>query len=56
VDNILDVYRDPVVDSSAPFGWRYGSIARLGASDFVSPVAARQACALVADLLPSQLP
>src|SRR5262245_36485552 len=55
VDNILEVYRDPIVDSSALFGWRYGSIVRLGASDFVSPVAARQARVLVADLLPSQL-
>ena len=56
VDNILEVYRDPIVDSSAPFGWRYGSIFRLGARDFVSPLAAHQTRVAVADLLPSQLP
>lgn len=55
-DNILEVYRDPIVDSTALFGWRYGSISRLGAGDFVSPLAADQVCVAVADLLPSQLP
>jgi Uma2 family endonuclease len=56
VDNLLEVYRDPIADSSAPFGWRYGSISRLGARDFVSPLAAHQVRVAVADLLPSQLP
>jgi Uma2 family endonuclease len=56
VDNLLEVYRDPIVDSDAPFGWRYGSISRLGTRDFVSPLAARQVDVAVADLLPSQLP
>lgn len=56
VDNLLEVYRDPIVDSTAPFGSRYGSISRLGAGDFVSPLAADQARVAVADLLPSQLP
>jgi Uma2 family endonuclease len=56
VDNILEVYRDPIVDFSAPFGWRYGSISRLGAGDFVRPLAADEARVAVADLLPSQLP
>ncbi len=56
VDNILEVYRDPIVDSTAPFGWRYGWISRLGVGDIVSPLAADQVRVAVADLLPSQLP
>ena len=56
VDKVLEVYRDPIVDSTAPFGWRYGSISRLGAGDFVGPTAAGQVRVAVADLLPSQLP
>lgn len=52
VDHLLEVYRDPVVDPEAPFGWRYGSTSRLGAGDFVNPLAARQARVAVADLLP----
>jgi Uma2 family endonuclease len=55
VDDRLEVYRDPVADSAAPFGWRYASIARLGSRDRVSPLAAHRAEIAVADLLPSQL-
>jgi hypothetical protein len=40
------------VDPAAPFGWRYGSTSRLGADDFVNPLAARQARVAGADLLP----
>ena len=52
VDSLLEVYRDPIPDPDAPFGWRYGSTARLGARDFISPLAAQQARVAVADLLP----
>ena len=52
VDNLLEVYRDPIADPAAPFGWRYGSISRLGPRDFVSPLEARQVRVAVADLLP----
>ena len=52
VDNLLEVYRDPVADPDAPFGWRYGSTSRLGARDFVSPRAAPQVRVAVTDLLP----
>jgi Uma2 family endonuclease len=55
VDDRLDVHRDPVADSTAPFGWRYASIAHLGARDRISPLAAPRAEIAVADLLPSQL-
>jgi Uma2 family endonuclease len=30
VDRVLEVYRDPVQDSAAAFGWRYRSVATLG--------------------------
>ena len=46
------VYRDPIADPAAPFGWRYGSTSRLGPRDFVSPLAARTSRVAVADLLP----
>lgn len=52
VDSLLEVYRDPIADSAAPFGWRYGSISTLGPRDFVSPLEARQVRVAVADLLP----
>jgi Uma2 family endonuclease len=52
VDGLLEVYRDPIADPAAPFGWRYGSISRLGPRDFVSPLEARQVRVAVADLLP----
>jgi Uma2 family endonuclease len=56
VDDVLEVYRHPIADSGAPFGWRYGSVVRLAAGELVSPLAAPQARVRVADLLPSQLP
>lgn len=55
-DNLLEVHRDPVGDSSSPFGWRYASIASLEARDFVTPLAAPGTLVAVAALLPSQLP
>jgi Uma2 family endonuclease len=56
VDDVLEVYRDPIADSGAPFGWRYASIVRLAPGESISPLAAPQARVRVADLLPSQLP
>jgi Uma2 family endonuclease len=56
VDDVLEVYRHPIADSGAPFGWRYGSIVRLAPDESISPLAAPTARARVADLLPSQLP
>lgn len=52
VDSLLEVYRDPIADPAAPFGWRYSSISRLGPRDFVSPLETRQVRVAVADLLP----
>lgn len=52
VDRVLEVYRDPVADASAPFGWRYRSVVVLRAVDVVVPLAFPAARISVADLLP----
>jgi Putative restriction endonuclease len=52
VDRVLEVYRRPIADSSAPFGWRYGSKGVLGPRSSVTPLAASGASILVSDLLP----
>jgi Uma2 family endonuclease len=48
----LEVYRDPVADSTQLFGFRYNSRMILDPADVVSPLAAPQASIAVADLLP----
>jgi Uma2 family endonuclease len=48
----LEVYREPVADAAASFGWRYGSIHTLGVEGTVAPLAAPGAPIRVADLLP----
>lgn len=48
----VEVYREPVPDSTAPFGWRYGRSMTLGPNERVAPLAAPQAAILIADLLP----
>jgi hypothetical protein len=35
VSSVLEVYREPVADSAAAFGWRYGSSLTLGADAVV---------------------
>jgi Uma2 family endonuclease len=52
VDRQLEVYRNPVADSSAPSGFRYADVTILRPGDFVSPLAAPTARVAVADLLP----
>jgi hypothetical protein len=52
VNRTLEVYREPVPDGSAPFGWRYGSVEVLRPPASVSPLAAPDARVAVADLLP----
>ena len=49
---VLEVYREPVRDPAAPFGWRYSRHVVLDASQSVSPSAALGASVRVADLLP----
>jgi Uma2 family endonuclease len=48
----LEVYRDPVEDSSARYGWTYQKVTRLRAGEFITPLAAPHARIAVADLLP----
>src|SRR5262245_15851941 len=52
VNRQLEVYRNPVADSSAPSGFRYADVTIHGPGDFVSPLAAPPARVAVADLLP----
>jgi Uma2 family endonuclease len=49
---VLEVYRHPVADPSAPFGWRYASREVLGPDSSVAPLIAPAARILVSDLLP----
>jgi Uma2 family endonuclease len=51
-DRRLEVYRGPVPDGAARFGWRYGSAQALSADQRVSPLAKPGASVCVADLLP----
>jgi Uma2 family endonuclease len=52
VDDQLEVYRNPVPDSSAPSGFRYADRTVLSPADSVSPLAAPSATVAVAYLLP----
>ncbi len=52
VQRQLEVYRDPVADSTQLFGFRYNRRTILDPVDVVSPLAAPQASITVADLLP----
>ncbi len=48
----VEIYREPVPDAGALFGWRYGRAISLGPDQAVSPLAAPEARIAVADLLP----
>jgi Uma2 family endonuclease len=52
IDNVLEVYRDPVADPEAPYAWRYGSTATLHAGNVVTPLALSHSTVPVFDLLP----
>lgn len=52
VDNVLEVYREPVADRTAPFGWRYARPEVLGPEASAVPLAVPAARILVHDLLP----
>jgi len=52
IDRVLEVYREPAADPSAPFGWRYARCEVFNVSAQVSPLAAPAARIRVADLLP----
>lgn len=52
VDRVLEVYRDPEPDPTAPYGWRYRAVERLGLAAVVSPLALPFVRLAVSDLLP----
>jgi hypothetical protein len=52
VDRVLEVYREPVRDPEAPFGWHYARREVLDPSMLATPLAAPNAGIRVADLLP----
>jgi Uma2 family endonuclease len=52
VDRVLEVYREPVPDSAAPFGWRYGRSEVFDPSARVTPLAAPGSSISVSQFLP----
>ena len=52
IDRVLEVYREPIVDAAAPFGWRYARVEVFDASARVTPRALPGAGIAVASLLP----
>ncbi len=52
VNRVLEVYRLPAADASAPLGYSYRERIRLTAGEAVSPLAFPAATIAVADLLP----
>jgi Uma2 family endonuclease len=52
VDRVLEVYREPVRNPEAPFGWRYARREVLDPAMLATPLAAPRAGIRVADLLP----
>jgi Uma2 family endonuclease len=52
VDRVLEIYRDPVSDPSAVYGWRYRSVSTLAPSAAAIPLAFPSSRLAVADLLP----
>jgi hypothetical protein len=52
VERVLEIYREPVADPSAIYGWRYASRTILGPDASASPLAAPTASIVVHALLP----
>jgi Uma2 family endonuclease len=52
VDRVVEVYRDPGLDPSASYGWRYRSLATFRPPAVVVPLAFPSSAVAVADLLP----
>jgi Uma2 family endonuclease len=52
VSRVLEVYREPVADPAAPYGWRYSRSRTLTGADVVFPAAAPLSRIPIADLLP----
>jgi Uma2 family endonuclease len=52
VDRVLEVYREPIEDSTAPFGWRYARSEVFGISARVTPLGTPESTIAVSQLLP----
>lgn len=52
IAQVLEVYREPVPDAEARYGWRYARREVVPASGRIAPLAAPAALVAVADLLP----
>jgi Uma2 family endonuclease len=52
IDRVLEVYREPIADAAAPFGWRYARVEVFDAASRVTPLALPGAGIAVASLLP----
>jgi Uma2 family endonuclease len=52
VERVVEVYRDPVPDADAPYGWRYASIEAVRPPESVALLAIPSARVTVSDLLP----
>jgi len=52
IDRVLEVYREPGPDPSAPYGWRYRSMVALTPPAVVVPLALPSTRIAAADLLP----
>jgi hypothetical protein len=52
IDRALEIYREPVADARAPFGWRYASRQILEPRSVARPLAAPHVGISVADVLP----
>ena len=52
VDRVVEVYREPVRDDAAPFGWRYSRREIVAASARITPLGAPPASIAVSQLLP----
>ena len=51
VDGVLEIYRDPVSDTSATYGWRYRSVTTLAPPAVATPLAFATSLIFVADLV-----
>jgi hypothetical protein len=52
IDRVVEVYRDPAADLTAPFGWRYTSMEPFGPLGAVTPLGVPATPVPVAALLP----
>jgi Uma2 family endonuclease len=52
VDRVVEIYREPHADSSAPYGWSYASLTTLAPPAVVTPLALPSLRIAASDLLP----